>query len=61
VGKLHHFEIAPGAGSGDVTSFVVLTTAEAMATADAIEILRPLPWAKPLLDTARDDANIFGL
>jgi len=33
-----------------MTRFVVLTSDEAESTAEAIETLRPLPWARPLLD-----------
>jgi hypothetical protein len=46
------------ARSGDVTSFVVLTSTEAMATAEAIETLRPLPWARPLLDRVEDGGGL---
>ncbi|WFT94387.1 DUF1488 family protein [Bradyrhizobium barranii] len=41
-----------------MTSFVVLTTAEAMATAGAIETLRPLPWARLLLNRIEDGGGL---
>jgi hypothetical protein len=41
-----------------VTRFVVLTSAEAESTAEAIKTLRPLPWARPLLDRIEHDRGL---
>jgi hypothetical protein len=41
-----------------VTSFFVLTSAEAVATAEAIETLRPLPWAGALLARAGERGGL---
>lgn len=41
-----------------MTSFFVLTSAEAMATADAIATLRPLPWAKSLIERADERGGL---
>jgi hypothetical protein len=41
-----------------VTSFFVLTSAEAMATAEAIETLRPLSWSGALLQRAGERGGL---
>jgi hypothetical protein len=41
-----------------VTSFFVLTSAEAMATAEAIEALRPLSWSAALLERAGERGGL---